>query len=288
MARVVCVHGIGKQLLGERQLHRDWVPALRDGLTRAGHTGKLHDEDIAVAFYGDLFRPHAEVLSPGDPPLRPADLAPGLETDLLIAWWSAAADSDPGVVPPDAMDTLARVPRSVQAGLLALLRSRFFAGLAMRALIADLRQTRSYLTDHDIRCAARARVEALVDDDTEVVVAHSLGSVVAYEALAAHPGHTVRAFVTLGSPLGLPRLVFDRLDPAPVAGRGTWPGGPDLAWTNIVDRGDAVASVKDLGPLFGPDLASMVVSNGSHAHDSTAYLSDAATGTAIARGLRGR
>ncbi|MGH3932619.1 MAG: hypothetical protein ACRDTF_21895 [Pseudonocardiaceae bacterium] len=34
MARVVCVHGVGKQALGAQSLLRDWWPALADGLTR--------------------------------------------------------------------------------------------------------------------------------------------------------------------------------------------------------------------------------------------------------------
>ena len=36
-------------------------------------------------------------------------------------------------------------------------------------------------------------------------MAHSLGTVVAYEALHAHPGLHVYLLVTLGSPLALPR-----------------------------------------------------------------------------------
>ena len=52
-----------------------------------------------------------------------------------------------------------------------------------------------------------------MDDGTEVIVAHSLGSVVAYEALCAHPEWPVRNLVTLGSPLGIRNLIFDQLVP---------------------------------------------------------------------------
>ncbi len=31
--RIVCVHGIGQQLLGERELLSSWVPSLYDGVT---------------------------------------------------------------------------------------------------------------------------------------------------------------------------------------------------------------------------------------------------------------
>jgi pimeloyl-ACP methyl ester carboxylesterase len=129
-----------------------------------------------------------------------------------------------------------------------------------------------------------------IGEDTRVVVAHSLGSVVAYEALCARPGHGVRALVTIGSPLGIPNVILHRLEPAPLvelggAVRAVWPGGPDLMWTNITDDGDVVALAKDLRPAFGESIRSVRVHNGSHAHDATAYLTDALCGRAIAAGL---
>jgi pimeloyl-ACP methyl ester carboxylesterase len=128
-------------------------------------------------------------------------------------------------------------------------------------------------------------VTALIGPDTRVVVAHSLGSVVAYEALCTVPGHLVRALVTLGSPLGIGNLVFDRLDPAPVDGRGEWPGSEGLVWTNVADGGDVVALEKDLRGRFGDRVCNALVHNGAHAHDATSYLTDKLTGVAIAGGL---
>ncbi len=82
-----------------------------------------------------------------------------------------------------------------------------------------------YLTDRAVRGQARERVAALVGSETAVVVEHSLGSVVAYEVLCAMPDHQVRALVTVGSPLGIRNLVWDRLEPPPTDGLGVWPGG---------------------------------------------------------------
>ncbi|MGW2213504.1 hypothetical protein ACWCSD_00825 [Nonomuraea sp. NPDC001684] len=299
MARIVAVHGVGKQLLGERSLLKEWRPALLDGLRRAGGPAPA-DSEVAMAFYGDLFRPPGQTLAVGDPLFTAADVDDGLETDLLLAWWQAAAEVDPEVAPPGG-DTLARTPRSVQAALRALQTSRFFADLALRALVFDLKQVRRYLTDPRLRQAARDRVAALIGPDTRVVVAHSLGSVIAYEALCAlaagqdehaggheggHKGggHGVRALVTLGSPLGM-RMIFDRLQPGPDP-VGCWPGGDGLVWTNVVDHGDVVALVKDLRPYFGERVIGQVVHNGAHAHDATRYLTDQRTGTAIRAGLQ--
>jgi hypothetical protein len=125
----------------------------------------------------------------------------------------------------------------------------------------------------------------LLTPDTRVVIAHSLGTVVAYETLCATGDHEVRALVTLGSPLGIPNLIFDRLDPGPVGGIGRWPGPHQLVWTNIADRGDIVALVKDLRDRFGPRVQNALVHNGSQAHNAIPYLTAELTGQVVAQGL---
>ncbi|MFJ7177467.1 hypothetical protein ACIQXA_13925 [Streptomyces massasporeus] len=275
MARIVGVHGVGKQRLGSKTLLKDWEPALADGLDRAG-APQLASGDLHMAFYGDLFRPAGHTLAVGDP-MFTADDVDEVEAELLMEWWAACARVDPAVPPPGG-DTLVRSPRAVQTALRVLQHSRFFGGISLRALVFDLKQVRRYLTDEDLRVAARKAVEEAIGPDTRVVVAHSLGSVVAYEALCAREGHGVRALVTLGSPLGM-RMVVDRLRPGPE----TWPGTE--SWTNVVDEGDVVAAVKDLSLFFGTGVVGKVVHNGSHAHDATLYLTAEETGEAVAEGL---
>ncbi|MET9446746.1 alpha/beta hydrolase [Streptomyces cinerochromogenes] len=142
------------------------------------------------------------------PPYTAADVEPGFEQELLLAWWQAAADADPAVVPPRQAGTLVATPGAAQAALHALSGCRFFAGLALRAMVFDLKQVHRYLTDPDRRAQERQRVLDAVTEDTRVVIAHSLGSVVAYEALCARPGHRVRALITIGSPPGRPACTY--------------------------------------------------------------------------------
>jgi pimeloyl-ACP methyl ester carboxylesterase len=284
VTRVVCMHGIGAQYSGEHQLASRWVPALLDGLRRAtGDRLQLAATEISVAFYGDLFRPAGRVLALGPPPFAAADVTDPLECELLSAWWAEAARVDPHVVAPERR-TLARTPAFVQSALAALSAASFFGDVALRAMVADLRQVRRYLLDDETRAHVQDRLAACITVDTRVVVAHSLGSVAAYEALAAHPEWPPLTLVTLGSPLGICNLVFDRLRPTPVDGRGAWPEAIS-AWTNVADAGDVVALVKDLRPRFGDRLRSFVVDNGAHAHDVRPYLSAVETGRAIAEGL---
>lgn len=263
-------------------MHSAWYPAMRDGLTRAG--ANPDGLDLVCAFYGDLFRRQERVLGADVPWYSADDVFDGFETELLMRWWSDASEQDPAVVPPGAR-TLARTPRSVQAALNALGNSRFFAGLAERMMVLSLKQVRLYLTDEAIRGEAVARVARHVTRDTRVLVGHSLGSVVAYEALCAHPEWPVRVFVTLGSPLGVRRLIFDRLRPAPEQdGAGRWPGSV-VSWANIADDGDVVALRKNLGELFGERVRTTIVHCGARAHDVTRYLTAEAAGRAIASGL---
>jgi hypothetical protein len=286
VAQVVGVHGVGQQHQGPNQLHHTWYPALADGLHLAGSTGEV---GLACAFYGDVFRPPGQPLAVGDPWYEASDVEAGFEAELLAAWWAEAARVDAAVIAPDA-EVLAGVPRAVQRALDALSGSRFFAGLAERALIFDLKQVCRYFHEPDVRRTALQRVAEVVMSDTRVLVGHSLGSVVAYEALCAHPEWPVRALVTLGSPLGIRNLIFDRLAPAPAqdpvtgALRGAWPGSV-ACWTNVADQGDVVALVKDLRPRFGERLVGFLVDNGASAHDVRPYLTAMETGRAVAFGL---
>lgn len=281
MTRLVLLHGIAQQTKGPHSLLADWYPALADGVTLTGTVPAQHD--VTMAFYGDLFRPvgHRGL---GEPELDASDVEEGLERDLLLAWWRAAARMENRVPGPDTA-ARGRTPYLVQRALDALSHSAFFAGIGERMLISDARQVRRYFTDPDLRAAIQARFLAAVTDRTEVVVAHSLGSVVAYEALCAHPQVPDLTLVTLGSPLAVRGLVLDRLLPPPRDGRGRWPA-PVKSWTNIADRGDVVALAKELAPVFGHRVNDILVHNGARAHDVRPYLTARETGQAIASALR--
>jgi alpha-beta hydrolase superfamily lysophospholipase len=134
----------------------------------------------------------------------------------------------------------------------------------------------------------RQRFAAAVDAQTRVVVAHSLGSVVAYEALCADPARQVSDLVTLGSPLGVPHIVLNRLAPPPQAmnGRlvGRWPGAVHR-WVNITDAKDFVALQPRLRSVFGDRVVDKEITTGMSAHQVERYLSAAETGAAVLAGL---
>jgi hypothetical protein len=286
MARIVVVHGVGQQVEGELTLHDRYFSALRQGVARAG--GTIGPDDVVFASYGEFFRPPAEVLSPL-PYFGAESVEDGYESELLLALWRRAASVDRRVVPPDE-EVLGRSPVWASRALAALSRSRYFAGVADRLLIGNLKQVHRYFTDDALRAKIRQAAADQISDDTRVVVAHSLGTVVAYEVLCCLLGPASLTFVSLGSPLGLPNLIFDRLQPVPRPDgadvRGCWPSRV-RAWTNIADAGDVVAMVEDLRPIFGGDMRQIRVHNGAHAHDMASYLTERLTGAAIVAGLDG-
>jgi hypothetical protein len=285
MASILVVHGIGQEAEGPSTLHARLFPALRDGLSRAGRS--IAPDEVSFASYGELFRPQSEFLAPA-PYYDSSDINPGYEEDLLIAIWARAARGEDTVVPPDE-EVLARTPSVARRALAALSSSRFLADITERSFIGSLKQVRSYFCDEAMRTAIQEKVAAAMSADTRVVIGHSLGSVVAYEVLFAFSRPNIRALVTLGSPLGVRNLVFDRLRPPPTPydehGRmkGAWP--PVRMWGNVADEGDAVAAVEDLRPLFGDDIRQLRVHNGAKAHSMQPYLEDVLTGQLISAGL---
>jgi hypothetical protein len=288
MASVVVVHGINNTFSTRPQMASEWGPALLGGVElAAGAPGVLSPDDIGYVSYGDVFRPSGRFLGgEAPPPLTADDVADGLETQLLLSWWEAAARVDPGVAPPDGRTLGVRA--SARAAVLALAGSRFLARVSERMLVWWLKQVSAYFTDPHVRAEVQGRFSVEVRADTRVVVAHSLGSVVAYEALCAHPEWQVTDLVTLGSPLGVPHVVLHRLVPPPESGGkrpvGVWPGVH--RWVNITEDGDFVALQPRLREVFGDRVTDVAICNGMGAHQVERYLSAAETGAAILAGLR--
>lgn len=285
MVAIVGIHGIAQQFRGGYQLGHVWFNGIRDGLVAAGQPKTaevLAPSDVRVAFFGDLFRPPG-TMAVAEPPYSAADIEPGPERDLLSVFFEAAVAQDPALGAPEG--AMARSRATVQVMLNRLARSATFTRVAERAFIGNLKQVTAFLTDPDVRQDVLARVRERISDDTRVVIGHSLGSVVAYEYLSHYRSAPVELLVTLGSPLGIPNVVFDKLSPPPLAGIGAWPDEV-TTWVNVADPDDLVALRKDLAPLFpgtAPNQAVLdrLVDNGDEPHAIDRYLNTRQTGSAL-------
>jgi hypothetical protein len=283
MSKIVGVHGISQEFRGSHIIHTEWLPALKDGLERVG--ARLEsDKDFKCAFYGDFFRssPKGAI---GIPNYDVNDLDSDWEKELLQQWWEGAAKLEDSIKAPEELSKeKARVPRNVQRALSIVSHSNFFGHVAEKIVIFYLKQVKGYLHNPALRKQIQDRVIECIDRDTRILVGHSLGSVVCYEILCQHPEWPVKVLVTLGSPLGIKRLIFDRLEPSPQNNIGSWPGSIEK-WINIADAGDIVALEKQLNPLFDGTVEDQLVYNGSTAHDASNYLTAVETGKAIQLGL---
>ncbi|MFC9589965.1 hypothetical protein [Streptomyces sp. NPDC056944] len=286
MATFVGVHGIGQQYRGRFSLSDAWQIALKDGLSEAGHeveAEQVQPEDVRVMFFGGLFRPPG-AMSVEDEPYAEADIQKGPVNGLLRAFYDEALRQDPSLGPQEGAMLPGNVPVPARVMLERLVSLPLFGGIAKRALVGNLKQVNRYLVDETLKEEVLARVHAGVGEDTRVVIGHSLGSVVAYEYMCRFQPPSVGLLLTLGSPLGIDKLVFDRLTPRPHDKKGAWAGSVP-SWVNVADEHDVVALCNRLADRFpGPDSQAVddrLVDNGRAAHSIERYLNARETGSAL-------
>ncbi|MEV6554197.1 hypothetical protein AB0M22_00655 [Nocardia sp. NPDC051756] len=305
MATIVLVHGIAQEQAAADTLEAQWLPGLAGGVRNHGdneladrlwRNGLPGEISTRMAFYGNQFLAEgAQGTAVGDLSDEQLELMEQLAEEWLATAAEFAGDQRDRVTaqrlsavpPPEAKAQGAKA--ALRPALNALVRLRWFApfgvGLAEKFVVRALSQVTRYFTDPAVREYAQQQVLAHIGPETKLVIAHSLGSVVAYEAL--HRVDQEVALLTMGSPLGLRTVIYDRLRPQP----STVPKSV-ASWHNLVDRDDLVAAHLDLVPYFPPfpgaDVAPITeepLDNGASPHDSTNYLTKAITGGIVAKAL---
>jgi hypothetical protein len=242
---IVGVHGVGSYVPGqpaERVAARrsaDWAAAVAKGL---GVQPKALD--LTVAYYAPFLHAGQPAAQAGavDPDRALETLDPATET-LARSWLEALN------LPEVTVQGRLAVPLR-HAVAVAADRFSLDGRLTKLFVAVCFPEVARYLAADDARARAREHVAATIASHrARVVIAHSLGTVVAYEALHAHPELDVDLLVTLGSPLALPGAVFPRLQPPPAAGTGPRPTGV-RCWVNISDHGDPIAILRPFKTYF--------------------------------------
>lgn len=270
MADVVAVHGIFANRSSRDEMHDSWLAALREGLRNVRFAG-AEDLTMECAFYGHLYN---DGKAGAAWQYVIGDLRPGVEEDLLVAL--AEAVEDPS---HEAAGKAGYAPQSVQWAIRVLQSRKFFGGTAA-GIIGFVKQVARYLRDDDFKKAVRAEFSAAMESRPRLVIAHSLGSVVAYDWLRSHTATSATTLITLGSPLGL-RPVLRELHPFVDACQAPWPTGI-ATWVNVAAKEDVVASVKELHGLFAGKIQDLPASNSrGTAHDVTAYLKNVHTARSV-------
>jgi hypothetical protein len=306
MTRVVLIHGIGQQNSTAADQVSQWLPSLVKGVLRAGRpdAGRVAaalataasdpagTSEARMAFYGDLFHIPGRM---GDDTITDPATAEVAEAfaDALLRTAIQRGDerlaSEARVTLAQAEPTREGVQRAgaVTRGVMSRLdgnswlSTRIF-GLAQRAH-TDLVQVARYMTEDPLRADIQARVSELLGPDTDLVIAHSLGSVVGWEVLSRYES-TVPMLLTIGSPLGLNTVVYPRLRPSPPA----FPS-PVHRWINVAHPDDIIAVEPRLERLFPSAEGRKVedhnpISRRNH-HAADVYLEQPEVGKAIVDAL---
>jgi pimeloyl-ACP methyl ester carboxylesterase len=157
------------------------------------------------------------------------------------------------------------------------------ANAQLRALSADA----SFLSDARKRCATEARLAAALDRARAegrpvILVAHSLGSVVAYDYLSARPESAlVQRLVTIGSPIGASSLrqLLIGGDSTDTLARPT-----DVReWVNI-HNGQDVFATSLLGTNGVTDITTSPPAGELDPHEMIGYLRTPTTALEVLRG----
>jgi hypothetical protein len=245
MPQLVFVHGRGQEKKDALAVKREWLKALAQGLKKSDLTLPIGEQDVKLPFYGKtLF-----------------DLASGVDADKAAEIIVRGAQDDSrerafmlsvlkevqrknGITDAQIRE-LAEGDEVIERGVLnnrfvqGLLRAvdRFVPGGSGAALGLATKDVYAYLSDQVIRAKINQGVrQALTPGVPTVVVAHSLGSVVAYTLLKEEgkaAGWDVPLLVTVGSPLSvtaIKKAVAPNKHPACVG-----------KWLNALDPRDTVA-----------------------------------------------
>lgn len=252
---ILLLHGRGLLDRDTAAIRRLWLESLTQGALRIGRDVPLDVRDVRLVWYADVLDPRSSAgcdYASTDPRAR------------------RAAEADPDV----------RTVVSIVGGLFGAITS-LVADSEAESQVRGLAADASFLTDTRKRCASEQRLaDAIARAQSEgrpvILVAHSLGSIVAYDYLSTRADSAlVRRLITLGSPLGSPNL------------RQLLLGGDStdtlslpksvLGWTNIRNDRDPFATPVTVGR----DIAEPLSDDEADPHDMVGYLGNSVTAGAV-------
>jgi hypothetical protein len=237
--RMLLVHGRSQGGQDPIKLKTDWLGALNKGLQKAGLAMPASVE-FDFPFYGDRLDEFVrEFELPADPAIIPKGSS---EFDEFAEFRRAVTDemrAKSGISNAQVQVEMREAPAAekgvenwewVQA--IIRLLDRNTTGISQTTIEVFLRDVYLYVKRDVVRNAIDDIVAKMIKPDTDIVVGHSLGTVVGYNVLAAAT-RKVPLYVTLGSPLGI-RAIRKTLGPIlnPVGNKG---------WYNAFDKRDVVS-----------------------------------------------
>jgi hypothetical protein len=253
---ILLLHGRGLQDRDSVALRRQGLDALRSGLTTVTRAPSLEDGDVRVVWYADVLDPRSA--DGCDYPAADPRAQRDAKTDAQLKQMIGFAGGFISLISALADDSVAK---------------------EIRALSADA----SFLGDVRKRCASEARLADAIERARKegrpiILVAHSLGALVAYDYLSSRSDTAVvQELITIGSMAGAPdlrRLVIggDSTDVFQVP-------SSVKEWTNIRNEKDGLAV-----PLtIGRDILTTAPPDEPDPHEMVGYLRGTMTAREILR-----
>ena len=255
---ILMIHGRGMGGSDTAALRKLWYDGLVAGANGVTSERLINESDVRLVWYADVLDPHSTERCDY------ADSDPRARRD---------ARTDPDL--KAAVSLLGNV-----VGALNALVADDSSAVDLRSLAGDA----SFLSDSRARCASERRLAGAIDRAASegrpvILVAHSLGSVIAYDYLSSRRDTgVVQRLVSVGSPLGsagLRHLLIggdstDSLAEPPSV----------KSWVNISNDGDPLA-----GPVsVARNVTTTAPSDEPDQHEMVGYLRNSVTAGAVLGG----
>jgi pimeloyl-ACP methyl ester carboxylesterase len=279
--RLIFVHGRSQENKDASQLKAEWIAAWRKGLAQNGLDLPIAEADIRFPYYGQALydlvqgRPQEEIAN-----VIVRGHSVGEAEAMFVRSVILETQTRMGITDEQVRTAAGDV--AIEKGVLnwewvhSVLKAldKHVPGASGASVAIATRDVYLYLKNPGFQRAIHAGILPAFEHDGEtVVVAHSLGTVVAYNMLRSHGTSlewNVPLFITLGSPLavGAVKSALEPCDHPPCVS----------AWFNALDEGDVVALYpldENHFPVEPPIENKTDVDNPTpNQHGITGYLSD--------------
>lgn len=279
--KIICIHGMNQQEYSAASLKQHWLDILRQGINNAHLNDSLDALDIDMPFYGDLLKVHqlSNVLE-----LNSMLPQSWLHLHSPINFNAAHQAHQPPTKPIPCLSSYQPQQQCSISKRLAsyayLLQDHVFKDLIMlinrfphlhgQFIHKFLIETYMYLANPQFIEEVHQRVLSYFDPDQQhIVVAHSLGSVIAYNLLRQQSQLKIHRLITLGSPLAF-RVIQEKIT-HPIARPNAISGD----WYNFYSLEDFLSSFPLSQPPFEfqPAIINQAIHTfNRHPHEIAGYL----------------
>ncbi len=234
MKKIIGVHGLANKPQ-KAVLQEWWLAAINEGMKSMGYAEQVPPENFEMLYWADMMyvKPQSESESEGSrfhlqQTYEKARTKPREYKEGILDWVRETVSDKID----DVLDNIGMLDKIANALL----------GMKLKDLAVywdPIRAFHGNETAKEVLCDSLKKVLEERQDHQTMLIAHSMGSIIAFDTLVDNPALRVDTFITIGSPLGLPRV---KRRASKRTGR-TWPAVPPNVdkWINFADRRDPVA-----------------------------------------------